>query len=371
MNSNISGPIPRCVSLNLTNKCNQRCIYCEIGQGIVKPEKPLLVLDDIKWVIDQMNKCGISFLSLGGGEPLLFKDIFEIIRYAYKFKIKCSIMTNGMLLQRLSQDEIELLKASETAISVSIDSFSDEKEEGIRGVKDALSSPVESIKILVGHKIPVNILTVISSHNYRDLFDIVTNANRLGVDFIHFQPVIFISNYPEVEPVDNKKSFNVKPCSLPEIEAQFKRIVDFEKHNHVKTNVYTLRRWLPDYIKSVSSVNNDDFFFRKIINRFWCDSLYSTIAISYYGEILPCNMLKLGKTIKDRRGKGLLELWNDVCEPVRLMIKRRQYPDACRSCVCGFDSNILHSISRYPFSNFRLIFNSLVEKVKYKIFGKA
>ena len=46
-------PTPLSVSVNLTNKCNQHCIYCEVGQGLVKTEKPLLVLDDLKWIIDE------------------------------------------------------------------------------------------------------------------------------------------------------------------------------------------------------------------------------------------------------------------------------------------------------------------------------
>jgi MoaA/NifB/PqqE/SkfB family radical SAM enzyme len=90
-------PSPLSVSVNLTNKCNQHCIYCEVGQGLVKTEKPLLVLDDLKWIIDEMNRSGIPTLGLGG-EPLLFKDIFGVIQYAHEFGIKSGIMTNGMLI---------------------------------------------------------------------------------------------------------------------------------------------------------------------------------------------------------------------------------------------------------------------------------
>lgn len=55
-------------------------------------------------------------ITWGGGEPLLFKDIWEIIRYAHEFGIKYSIMTNGMLLPQLSQDKTELLKECNTAV---------------------------------------------------------------------------------------------------------------------------------------------------------------------------------------------------------------------------------------------------------------
>ena len=360
-------PSPISVSVNLTNKCNQHCIYCEVGQGLVKPEKPLLALDDLKWIIDEMNRSGIPTLSLGGGEPLLFKDIFEVIRYAHKFGIKSSVMTNGMLVPRLSEDKIELLKKCGTTISVSIDSFSTDKEEYIRGVKNALSSPIEGINILIKHQIPVNIMTVISAHNYQDLFDIVVNANQLGVNSVDLQPVIFVSCFPEVEPIPDKKSFNALPEHLPEIEDQFQRILDFERDNHIKTNVYVLRQWLPNYIQFLSSMQTDDFFFKKIVNRFWCAPLYSTIAINYYGDILPCNMLKPAKSIRDRDGKNLLELWNASCKPVRSMIKGQQYPDACKSCVCAFDSNVLCSTLKYPFNNFHLISKVLIKTVKRQI----
>jgi len=360
-------PSPICVSVNLTNKCIQHCIYCEIGLGLVKTEKPLLVLDDLKWIVDEMNRSGIPSLGLGGGEPLLFKDIFEVIRYAREFGIKCGILTNGMLLPQLSKNEIALLKECNTDVAVSIDSFAPDKQEYIRGAKNALSLPIEGINIFVKQQIPVNIMTVISAYNYQDIFDITVNANRLGVNSVDFQPVIFISCFPEVEPITNKKRFNVLLEHLPEIEDQFQRIMDYEKRNPIKTNVYVLRQWLPNYIQFLSSMQINGFFFKEIVNRFWCAPLYSTIAINYYGDILPCNMLKPAKSIKDGDSKSLVELWNESCKPIRSMIKRQQYPDACKSCICAFDFNILGSTLKYPFNNFHLLSRVLMKTVKRQI----
>lgn len=346
-------PSPVSVSINLTNKCNQHCIYCEIGQGHVKSKKQLLALEDLKWIIDEMNVSGIPLLDLGGGEPLLFKDIFEVIQYAYKFGIKSSLLTNGMLLPGLSSDKIEILKDCESSVNISIDSFSVKNEEYIRGAKDALSRSIEGITILVKHHVPVNIMTVISAQNYKDLFYVVVNANSLGVNRVIFQPVIFVSCFPEVEPIDNKRSLNVPLDNLREIEDQFQRILDFERNAHIKTNVDVLAKWLTDYIRFVHSYRMNDFFFKKVVNRFWCAPLYSTVAINYYGEVLPCNMLKLkpARSIKDRGDKSLLQLWNDSCATTRQMINMGQYPDECRSCVCAFDNNVIFSTLKYPLSN--------------------
>jgi len=348
-------PSPVAVSINLTNKCVQHCIYCEIGQGLVNSKKPILDTPDLKWIVDEMNRSGIPQLYLGGGEPFLFKDIFEIIQYAYKFGIRSSIMTNGMLLPRLSQDRIELLKECETTINVSIDSFSIDKEAFIRGVENALSLPIEGITLLVKHKIPVNIMTVISAYNYQDLFDVVVNANHLGVNSVGFQPVIFVSCFPEVEPIENKKSLNILPNNLTEIEHQFQKILEFEKDNYINTNVHVLHQWLADYVQFLHSMPTDDFFFKKTVNRLWCAPLHSAISINYYGEILPCNMLKPAESIKGRGDRSLLELWNSSCVSTRSMIKERQYPDECKSCICSLNFNILCSTLKYPLSNLHLL----------------
>jgi len=267
-------PIPTSVSINLTNKCNQHCIYCEIGQGLIKTNQPLITLHDLKWIIREMNKVKISSLCLGGGEPLLFKEIFELIQYAHDFGIKCEILTNGMLLDRLSQDQLDIFHKCNTGISVSIDSFSNEKEELIRGVSGALTQPIKGIKKILNNNINVGINTVISSYNYDCLFDLVKNADEMGIYQIKFQPVIFISNYPENDPIPNKKNLNITPENLPEIKKQFGDILNYQKNSKIKTNTNLLDKWFFDYINYLYSQKKEKIFFKKVLNRFWCGTIY-------------------------------------------------------------------------------------------------
>jgi len=364
-------PIPTSVSINLTNKCNQHCIYCEIGQGLIKTNQPLITLHDLKWIIREMNKVKISSLCLGGGEPLLFKEIFELIQYAHDFGIKCEILTNGMLLDRLSQDQLDIFHKCTTGISVSIDSFSNEKEEEIRGVTGALTQPIKGIKKILNNNINVGINTVISSYNYDCLFDLVKNADEMGIYQIKFQPVIFISNYPENDPIPNKKNLNITPENLPEIKKQFGDILNYQKNSKIKTNTNLLDKWFFDYINYLYSQKKEKIFFKKVLNRFWCGTIYNTIFINYYGQILPCNMLKPKESIKDSdnnpENKNLLEIWNKSTESIRKGIKNEIYPDECRSCVCSFDHNLLCSMFKYPIANHNNIsyfFELLLENIK-------
>lgn len=142
--------------------------------------------------------------------------------------------------------------------------------------------------------------------------------------------------------------------------------MDFEGNHPIKTNVYMLRQWLSPYIRFLFSKQSSNFFFKKVVNRFWCAPVYSTISINYYGDILPCNMLKPAKCIKDKDDKTLLELWNASCKTVRSMIEKQQYPNACKSCVCAFNFNVLGSALKHPLSNSHIISKVLIERIKYR-----
>jgi MoaA/NifB/PqqE/SkfB family radical SAM enzyme len=355
---------PLSVSINLTDRCNQRCIYCEIGRGLVRSDESCITLDDLRWIIDEMDRSGIHSLTLGGGEPFLYRDIFEVLRYAHEHGIECLILTNGMIIPHFSAEKISSLRECKTKIFISIDSFQEDKEEYIRGIENVLPQQVEAIEILVKQGIPVDIVTVISKHNYQDLFDVVVNGLKLGVNSVFFQPVLFASNFPDTEAIIDKKNLNIIPKHLREVEDQFSQITQFEKRNPIASNIWMLRFWLREFIESISSGAESPVFFEKLLKRFYCYSVHFDIAINYNGGVMPCNMLESSGSITDRDGKGLLEIWNDSCRPVRSMIQKQKYPYACKSCVCTFSSNFKCSIIRYPLSNLPALVNVLTEKLR-------
>lgn len=355
-------PYPNQVSINLTNKCNQRCIYCEIGQGKKKNDNPTLIMEDIEWIIQQMSKSNIFNLSLGGGEPFLFKDVFKVIEIAFQYKINCSIMTNGMFISKLSKEEIDILKKCNTKILISIDSFNEKCERKIRGTNN-VSLPVDGIRKLVRKKIPVNLLTVITKINKDELFEVVKKAKNLEVNSVSLQPVIIASNYPETKPLDNKKSLNILPMQINEIQKQFDKIEEFQKTNNIRTNINLLRVWLPSYINFTHS-SGEDFFFRTLFNKLYCSTLNHHINVNYHGKILPCNMLNSDISIKNRvrDNKSLIDMWNDACRPYRSMILKQKFPKICQHCVCDFDENLKFSVFRYPFKNFKTLIKLLNNK---------
>ena len=64
----------------VNEKCNLRCVYCMPEEGInFKSEKDLLSNNEIKRVISILSEMGVGKIRFTGGEPLLRKDIFDLI----------------------------------------------------------------------------------------------------------------------------------------------------------------------------------------------------------------------------------------------------------------------------------------------------
>lgn len=81
---------PRYASFMVTNQCNRNCPYCSV------PKDQNLELPVQIWnaITDKVTKWGVRWISILGGEPMLRKDLVEIIRHASK-KAAVSLISNG------------------------------------------------------------------------------------------------------------------------------------------------------------------------------------------------------------------------------------------------------------------------------------
>ena len=85
-----------CLALEITKKCNLRCKHCYLSAG--NPHKKELTLEEIRGLFKAAKNLGVRSTSIGGGEPLLRDDFFEIIDSAGSLDLMVSIGTNGTLI---------------------------------------------------------------------------------------------------------------------------------------------------------------------------------------------------------------------------------------------------------------------------------
>ena len=89
----------RFLYLEVTHRCNLRCITCYTGAGVEKDNA--LTLEEKKSIIRQAKEMGVRTVSLSGsGEPLLYKHLFDLIDYIRKLGMSVIIFTNGTLIDK-------------------------------------------------------------------------------------------------------------------------------------------------------------------------------------------------------------------------------------------------------------------------------
>lgn len=146
---------PSHAQISLTNVCPQNCKYCYNKNR----NGELLNTDEIKHLIKNLKDMGVFWLGFTGGEPLLNKDLIEIVRNTGD---DCAIklFTSGMNLTE--QLAIELKKAGLLYVSVSLDHWIEEEHDRIRGYKGAFQIALKAIEIFKRVGIHVSVSAVIS-----------------------------------------------------------------------------------------------------------------------------------------------------------------------------------------------------------------
>jgi MoaA/NifB/PqqE/SkfB family radical SAM enzyme len=87
-----------------TNRCNLNCSFCSCKKRNKTEELPL---NEIIGLISTLKKLGCKAVTItGGGEPLMHPQISEIINAFYSNNIKIGLVTNGLLLHRLSFEDL-------------------------------------------------------------------------------------------------------------------------------------------------------------------------------------------------------------------------------------------------------------------------
>ena len=109
--------------LAVNEYCNLRCIYCMPEEGLpLRNKNELLSTKEIKKLIKISEQLGVSKIRFTGGEPLLRKDISELVKYAVNLNgIKSvNLTTNGILLNKYLKD---LQLAGLSGINISLDTL--------------------------------------------------------------------------------------------------------------------------------------------------------------------------------------------------------------------------------------------------------
>lgn len=132
------------VTLKITNECNLYCSMCGYARNRVETPTFLdeMDVDDWKRVIDELADIGVTYISILGGEPLLYPGLLEVMEYIGHRGIHSGITTNGVYLKCYAA---QLVKVGLQRLNVSLDCFP-EAHDQIRGVEGTFAAAMEGIR---------------------------------------------------------------------------------------------------------------------------------------------------------------------------------------------------------------------------------
>lgn len=156
--------------ITLTNRCNVNCLYCH-HDGMVKSSEEMTA-DELYTICKIAKKIGVRKIRLSGGEPLLKKDIVEIVEKIASLDFKdISMTTNGILLEKYAQD---LKDAGLDRVNVSLDTLDRETFEFITKkdyLEDAKRGILKAVEVgLYPVKINMVIMKDINQDEINDMF---------------------------------------------------------------------------------------------------------------------------------------------------------------------------------------------------------
>jgi cyclic pyranopterin phosphate synthase len=183
----------RDLRISLTDRCNFRCFYClPNGEPSLARKETILTFEEITRLSDIFIELGIEKIRLTGGEPLIRRDVPQLVEALAAFKPRLrdlALTTNGFDFPRFAP---ALREAGLVRVTLSLDSLDRKNFLDITGV-DALDKVIDAIAAAKQYAFePVKINAVIvRGRNEHELADFARFAREHAVSFrfIEFMPL--------------------------------------------------------------------------------------------------------------------------------------------------------------------------------------
>lgn len=295
---------------NVTNACNLRCEHCFSASG--KPLPDELTTAEGHDLLDQIAEAGVFDLAFCGGEPLIRKDIFELLRYASALGLTTGLGSNGWMIK---EQVVERLgEAGVVRLQVSLDGL-EENHDRIRGRTGLFARTVAGIKTSVASGMRTHVCFTAHRGNLADLEPVIDLCAGLGVHLF---------NLSQFVPVGRGQQ--VRDLTVPE----WRDVLTLWQR---KRREYAGRMAFASHLAQLALVDPDiacSAGFRG------CQAGTGQGAITATGDVLPCVVLPI--PVGNIREQRFADIWRGS-SVLRSLRARDRLGGLCGSCAlrerCG------------------------------------
>jgi mycofactocin biosynthetic radical S-adenosylmethionine protein MftC len=120
---------PICLTWELTYACNLSCVHCLSSSGRRDPRE--LTTEQCRAVIDELERMQVFYVNIGGGEPTVRPDFWDLVDYATAHHVGVKFSTNGI---KITPDRAARLAASDYVdVQISLDGATEQVNDAVRG----------------------------------------------------------------------------------------------------------------------------------------------------------------------------------------------------------------------------------------------
>src|SRR3954468_10118587 len=167
---------PICLTWELTYACNLSCVHCLSSSGRRDPRELSTV--ECKALIDEFERMQIFYVNIGGGEPTVRPDFWELVDYATEHHVGVKFSTNGV---KIDAAAAKRLAASDYVdVQISLDGATAEVNDAVRGVGSYATALRAMQRLSDAGFTGFRVSVVVTRHNAGQLDDFKAIADRFG-----------------------------------------------------------------------------------------------------------------------------------------------------------------------------------------------
>lgn len=188
---------PKRVIVEITDKCNFRCKHCFANKNDFE-----LKLQSWKKIFDSICRSKIESITITGGEPLLYKDFFTLLKQVKIRKTKFTLDSNASLI---NENNILLIEKYFKKIRVSYYGIGRAWHANTQSNSCSEEKFLKALRILCDSKVKVQVKIPLFENNVKNLFKMLDTLKEYNVDEIVLIPII---PYGKASKLDKQLGYN-------------------------------------------------------------------------------------------------------------------------------------------------------------------
>lgn len=179
---------PLYIAWEVALRCNAKCLHCYSSSAPDKVDPNELSTDEALSMIDDLADSGLLILAFSGGEPLLRKDIFQLIKKAVSRNLVVNLASNGLLINEKMAKKIA--SSGVRSVTISLDASDAEFHDYFRQHLGLFKKTVKAIPLLKNEGVRVVVSFTPTLLNYQEGRKVVEFAYQLGADAVNMSEYV-------------------------------------------------------------------------------------------------------------------------------------------------------------------------------------